>query len=56
MTTRTWVGGIALVALTILGLAMAAAGPDVAPAVGLGDDPGWLRGAYGAGLGIAGGD
>ena len=56
MTTRTWVGGIALVALTILGLAMAAAGPDVAPAVGLGDDPGWLGGAYGAGLGIAGGD
>ena len=56
MTTRTWVGGIALVALTILGLAMAAAGPDVAPAVGLGDDPGWLRGAFGAGLGMAGGD
>jgi Glycosyltransferase family 87 len=56
MTTRTWVGGIALAALAILGLAMAAAGPDVAPAAGLGDDPGWLRGAYGDGLGIAGGD
>jgi alpha-1,6-mannosyltransferase len=56
MTVRTWVGGIALASLVILGLAMAAAGPEVVPAAGLGDDPGWLRGAYGDGLGIAGGD
>ena len=56
MSTRTWVGGIALAALAILGLAMAAAGPEVVPADGLGADPGWLGGAYSDGLGIAGGD
>src|SRR5688572_2670953 len=56
MTTRTWVGGFALAALTILGLAMAAVGTEAVPAAGLGDDPGWLRGAYGDGLGIGGAD
>ncbi len=35
MTARTWVGGIALAALALLGLAMAAAGPEVVPATGL---------------------
>ena len=48
MTARTWVGGIALAALAILGVAMAAAGPDASPAEG-------YEGAYGGGLGIDGG-
>jgi hypothetical protein len=49
MSTRTWVGGLSLAALTLLGLAMAAGGLDVAPAEGIG-------GAYGGGLGIEGSD
>ena len=49
MSTRTWVGGLALAALTLLGLAMAAGGLDVAPAEG-------IDGAYGGGLGIEGSD
>ena len=48
MTARTWVGGIALAALALLGVAMAAAGPDASPAEG-------YEGAYGGGLGIDGG-
>jgi hypothetical protein len=56
MKTRTWVGAIALAALTILGVLIAAAGPDVVPAAGRGGDPSWLEGAYGDGFGIAGGD
>lgn len=56
MKTRTWVGAIALAALAILGMLMAAAGPDVVPAAGRGGDPSWLGGAYGEGFGIAGGD
>jgi Glycosyltransferase family 87 len=47
MTARTWVGGIALAALAVLGVTMAAAGPDVTPADG-------YEGAYGGGLGIDG--
>jgi alpha-1,6-mannosyltransferase len=39
----------------ILGVTMAAAGPEVVPAAGRGGDPGWLEGLYGGGLGIDGG-
>jgi alpha-1,6-mannosyltransferase len=35
---------------------MASAGPDLVPAAARGGDPAWLRGIYGEGLGIEGGD
>jgi alpha-1,6-mannosyltransferase len=47
------IGGGAVAALTLLSVAMAAAGPEVLPAA-RNDDPGWLRGIYGEGLGIGG--
>jgi hypothetical protein len=40
----------------MLSLTMAAAGPDLVPAAARGGDPAWLRGVYGEGLGIDGGD
>lgn len=52
MSTRTWVGGVALAALAILSLAIAAGGDAASPAAGRGGDPGWIGGAYGDGLGI----
>jgi Glycosyltransferase family 87 len=40
----------------VLSLAMAGAGTDLVPATARGGDPVWLRGVYGEGLGIDGGD
>ena len=54
MTARGWIGVAALAALAALSVLMAAAGPEVAPASGRGDDPGWLRGLYGDGFGLDG--
>jgi hypothetical protein len=42
--------------MVVLSLAMAAAGPDLVPAAARGGDPDWLRGVYGGGIGIDGGD
>ena len=51
---RSAVGLAALATLGVLSVAIAAAGPDIVPAAGRGDDPGWLLGLYGDGLGIDG--
>lgn len=55
---RSWVGLTALAILGGLSVAVAAAGPEIVPAAGRGpngNDPGWLLGLYGDGLGIDGG-
>lgn len=52
---RSAVGLAALATLGVLSVAIAAAGPDIVPAAGRGDDPGWVLGPYGDGLGIDGG-
>jgi len=55
VSARAWVGYAALATLAVLGVVMAAAGPEVVPASGRGGDPGWLEGIFGGGLGIEGG-
>jgi len=52
---RRALGIAALAALGALGAAIAAAGPEVAPAAGRGEDPGWVLGPFGDGVGIDGG-
>ena len=55
---RSWAGLAALAILGGLSVAIAAAGPEIVPAAGRGpdgNDPGWLLGLYGDGIGIDGG-